>query len=369
MSPAEKADVTRPTLAAVARAAGVSASTASLAFSGAGPVSPATRDRVLAVAAELGYGGPDPRARSGSSSPKRSLRRGRSGIVGAVIESSLSDAFRDPVNVAMLDGLADVTGPADYSLLLLTETGPEQSRLIDAPLDAVVLFGCSLRLDESVAVVRRRGIPVVSIEARAMEGVLDIGLDNIDASRTLARHLHDLGHRRVAVVSLQLGPTRALGPITDERIASGTTYIALQRLEGVREVFGRVGGVVTEGSWTSEGYRAGLALLDVAPADRPTAIVAQSDLLASGVIAAAAELGLEVPRDLSVVGFDGIRLDDPRAADLTTMRQPAVEKGRAAGRALLDLLSGAPVGSTTFTSTFRRGSTTGPPPPPPPPPS
>lgn len=354
MSPAEKPDVGRPTLAAVARAAGVSASTASLAFSGAGPVSPATRDRVLAAAAELGYGGPDPRARS--------LRRGRSGIVGAVIESSLSDAFRDPVNVAMLDGLADVTGPADYSLLLLTETGPERSRLIDAPLDAVVLFGCSLRLDESVAVVRRRGIPVVSIEARAMEGVLDIGLDNLDASRTLARHLHDLGHRRVAVVSLQLGPTRALGPITDERVASGTTHIALQRLEGVREVFGRVGGVVTEGSWTSEGYRAGLALLDVAPADRPTAVIAQSDLLASGVIAAAAELGLEVPRDLSVVGFDGIRLDDPRAADLTTMRQPAVEKGRAAGRALLDLLSGAPVESTSFTSTFRRGSTTGPPP-------
>lgn len=194
-----------------------------------------------------------------------------------------------------------------------------------------------------------------------MEGVLDIGLDNVDASRALARHLHDLGHRDVAVVALQLGPTRTLGPITDERIASGTTHTALQRLQGVREVFPRARGVVTAGSWTSEGHRAGRALLDVAPDQRPTAIVAQSDLLASGVIAAASELGLEVPRDLSVVGFDGIRLDDPRAADLTTMRQPAVEKGRAAGRALLDLLAGAPAESTTFTSVFHRGSTTAPP--------
>lgn len=353
MSRAEKAAAVRPTLAAVARGAGVSASTASLAFSGAGPVSPATRERVLAVADELGYGGPDPRARS--------LRRGRSGIVGAVIESSLSDAFRDPVNVAMLDGLADVTGPADNSLLLLTETSPEQSRLIDAPLDAVVLFGCSLRLDESVAVVRRRGMPVVSIEARPMEGVLDIGLDNVEASRTLARHLHDLGHRRVAVVALELGPTRELGRITDERVAAGTTHTALQRLAGVREVFPGAGGVVPAGSWTSEGHRAGMVLLDVPPADRPTAIVAQSDLLASGVIAAAADLGLAVPADLSVVGFDGIRLDDPRAADLTTMRQPAVEKGRAAGRALLDLLAGVPAESQTFRSVFHPGCTTAPP--------
>ena len=81
----EGAVAARPTLAAVARAAGVSASTASLAFSGAGPVSDETRARVLAVAAELGYGGPDPRARS--------LRRGRSGIVGAVLEDTEPETF------------------------------------------------------------------------------------------------------------------------------------------------------------------------------------------------------------------------------------------------------------------------------------
>ncbi|MCU1556285.1 MAG: LacI family transcriptional regulator, partial [Microbacteriaceae bacterium] len=73
----------RPTLAAVAALAGVSVSTASLAFSGSGPVSPATRARVLAAAETLNYGGPDPRAQS--------LRRGRSGIIGVVIEDRLRD--------------------------------------------------------------------------------------------------------------------------------------------------------------------------------------------------------------------------------------------------------------------------------------
>ena len=116
-APAQEA---RPTLAAVARLAGVSASTASLAFSGGGPVSVETKRRVLDAAEQLGYAGPDPRARS--------LRRGRSGIVGTVIEDSLSGAFRDPVNIAMLDGLSDVVGAAGASLLLLPEQAGEASR-------------------------------------------------------------------------------------------------------------------------------------------------------------------------------------------------------------------------------------------------
>lgn len=354
MSRAEGDVAARPTLASVARVAGVSASTASLAFSGTGPVSDETRARVLAAADELGYAGPDPRARS--------LRRGRSGIVGAVLESTLSTAFRDPINVAMLDGIADVTGPADNSLLLLTESEGERSRLLDAPVDAVVLFGCSTRLDESVSIMRRRGIPVVSIEAPPTEGVLDIAEDNVGSSRLLAQHLHDLGHRRVAVVALELGPGRSTGgqddELTDERVARGTSWPTLERLRGTREVFPGVGGLATRGSWTSEGHRAGLRLLDVPEAERPTAIVAQSDLLASGVIAAADDLGLSVPGDLSVVGYDGVRLDDPRAADLTTVVQPAVEKGRAAGRAVLALLAGDPAEGTTFTSVFRPGATT-----------
>ena len=94
MEAGASARAARPNLAAVAALAGVSPSTASLAFSGAGPVSDATRAKVLAAAEQLNYGGPDPRAQS--------LRRGRSGIVGAVLEDTLSNAFRDPINVAII---------------------------------------------------------------------------------------------------------------------------------------------------------------------------------------------------------------------------------------------------------------------------
>ena len=96
------------------------------------------------------------------------------------------------------------------------------------------------------------------------------------------------------------------------------------------------------------------------PDRRPTAIMAQSDLLAAGVIRAAEDLGLRVPQDLSVVGFDGIALDRIVPHDLTTMVQPAAEQGRAAGRAVLDLVEG---GADAVRENSAARSTAAPPPP------
>ena len=339
----------RANLAAVAARAGVSRSTASLAFSGSGPVSDATRQRVLAAASELGYAGPDPRARS--------LRQGRSGIIGVVIEDRLRDAFRDPINIAMLDGLADEVGPTGASVLLLTETSESSGAVETAPVDAVVLLGCSTRLDERIDVVRRRGIPVVAIEAEHRAGVVAVDLDNREASRFIARHLLELGHSRVAVVTLELDASRTRGPLTGTAIAASTSFVAVQRMAGVLDVFPGAGGWIAAGSLIEEGTTAGLALLSDA-ATRPTAVIAQSDLLAVGVIRAAERLGLRVPEDVSVVGFDGIRIDGIAPLVLTTMAQPAVEKGRAAGRAVLSLLAGGDATTAAFTAEFVRGSTT-----------
>jgi DNA-binding LacI/PurR family transcriptional regulator len=340
---------TRPNLAAVAALAGVSPSTASLAFSGAGPVSDATRQRVLAAAEALNYAGPDPRARS--------LRRGRSGIVGVVIEDRLSDAFRDPMNIAMLDGIADVTGSAGLALLLLTDTGGAGDISV-APMDAVVLIGCSTRLDQSVVTLRHRGIPVVAIEAAPMEEVVGIDLDNRDATRRGAQHLRDLGHERVAIIALPLDPEHTRGPLDPRREAASSAFTATQRILGARDVFPDASGMVAAGRLLDEGELATRALLSAEP--RPTAIIAQSDLLAVGAIRAAEQLGLRVPEDLSVVGFDGARIDGIAPHRLTTLRQPAVEKGRAAGRAILASLAGEPPAPAAFTSELVVGTTTGP---------
>ena len=339
----------RPNLAAVAALAGVSASTASLAFSGAGPVSAATRAKVLAAAEQLNYGGPDPRAQS--------LRRGRSGVVGVVMEDRLRDAFRDPMNVAMLDGIADELGTAGLALLLLTEPGTGGIDLPDAPMDAVILVGCSTRLDRAVTVFHQRGIPVVAIEAEHMPDVLSIDLDNRDATARAARHLKDLGHEYIALVTLPLEPSHERGTLTAAREEGSTAFTARERIRGARDVFPGVGGVVAAGSLVEEGLIAGRELLSSVP--RPTAVIAQSDLLALGVIRAAEELGIRVPDDVSVVGFDGVRLEGAAPYELTTLVQPAVDKGRAAGEAVVELLAGGSPRRRAFTSDLRVGNTTG----------
>jgi DNA-binding LacI/PurR family transcriptional regulator len=344
----------RATLADVARRAGVSASTASLAFSGAGPVSEATREKVMAAALDLGYSGPDPRARS--------LRQGRSGVVGIVFDERLLFAFRDPVNIATLDGIATGLGVDTPGLLILTETGAVGAGIQSAAIDAAVLMGCSPVLDRIAVSLQQRGIPLVSIEGGAIDGVVDVGLDNVDSAERLARHLYDLGHRRVGVVTLATDAERETAPITPARAAAITTAVTRDRLAGSGRVFADQVAYSAGYNLVEDGARAAQALLDVAPDARPTAIMAQSDLLAVGVLQAADELGLRVPADLSVTGFDGVRIDGLTSHDLTTMVQPAAEKGRAAGVAVTELLAGAGAGvaSVRFECTLHLGDTTGP---------
>lgn len=344
----------RPTLADVAARAGVSASTASLAFSGSGPVSDATKARVLDAATALGYAGPDPRARS--------LRRGRSGIVGVVLEERVRAAFLDPVKIQTLDGITEGIAPLGAGLLLLTDTGAAGGQAVgieSAPVDAVVLIGCSPRLAHSVEVLRRRGIPAVAIEGKTDEDIPEISIDNRNATRRGAEYLRELGHTEVSLVTLPLDAERTRGPLTAELERDSTTAVATERLAGARAVFPDATGLAAAASSIEEGLEAGRALL-ADPANRPTAIIAQSDLLAAGVIQAAEELGIAVPRELSVLGFDGIRVDGLQH-DLTTLVQPSVAKGRAAGEALVRMLAGEPAASVAFVSTLHIGDTTAPP--------
>ena len=345
-------DGTRATLAQVAARAGVSASTASLAFSGAGPVADETRERVLAAARELDYGGPDPRARS--------LRTGRSGIIAVVMEDRIRVAFRDPMVVTLLDGIADEIGNAGYSLLLLTDSLERaEGGLRDAPMDAALLLGCSTDLDPAVRVLSQRQVPLIGVEAEPRQGLPMVDIDNRAGMRRLAEHLAELGHERVAVITLPMDRDHTRGPLTQVWQDSSVAYTGLERLSGVRDVFPNAPAEVAAGSLIEEGLIAARALLDAEPG--LTAIVGQSDLLALGAIQAVEERGLRVPEDISVAGFDGARIDGLSRHRLTTVVQPSVEKGRAAARLALAALAGEPVENVAFTTELRIGDTTAPP--------
>jgi DNA-binding LacI/PurR family transcriptional regulator len=344
----------RPTLAAVAARAGVSPSTASLVFSGSPRVTPGTRERVLAAAATLGYAGPDPLAAS--------LRRGRSGVIGAFVGERLLYAFRDPVAVQLLDGITEVLGSHGVGLLLLAgDTGrPSTEQISRIPLDAAIFATCGLEDDPALDQLRARGVPLVVVEGPVVDGVVLIDIDDRRGTRELARHLHDLGHRRVEVLTMPLRLDGRRGRIDGARRTRAHYRDVRHRLEGVEDVFGPVSAVEAASNAVDEGAAVGRALLDVPAHRRPTAVIAQSDVLAAGVLQAAAGLGLRVPDDLSVAGFDGADLHWLGDTRLTTVVQPTDEKGRAAAQAAMDLVAGRSARDLTLPVTLRIGTTSGP---------
>ena len=348
----------RPTLADVAAAAGVSVSTASLAFSGAGPIAATTKDRVLAAATALDYSGPNPLGRQ--------LRSGRSGIVGVLIGDQLRRSFRDPVSIQMLDGLASTLGPLGFGVLLIPGAADQPPAHLDplvesAVMDVAVLICGATADDANLATLRRRGIPVISVEGEPLEGVIEVGIEDRVGAAELGRHVQGLGHERIAIVSLPFDWQRRSGVATPARLAEIRWEIPRRRLAGLADA-----GIVpvavyeTPASLVEHGKAAGHALL--AGPDRPTAIIAQSDLLASGVVLAARELGLRVPQDVSVAGFDGLDLPWLAPDVLTSVSQPLAEKGAVIGRAVQALMSGELPGPETLGMTLQVGTTTGPPP-------
>ena len=345
----------RPTLADVATAAGVSVSTASLAFSGAGPIAQATRERVLEAAKELSYSGPNPLGRQ--------LRRGRSGIVGVVIGDALRRAFREPVSAQVLDGLVATLGPLDLGVLLIPGTSDPSGNAVDpliesAAMDVAVLMWGGSNADPKLTALRRRGIPTVVLEGLPMDDVATIGIADRRGMTELTRHVLDLGHTRIATVTLPFNAERGDG-LVDPDTRPLDWEITRRRLAGILDAGVRPVAVYeTPASLVEHGRTAGLTLLG--SPDRPTAVLAQSDLLAAGVVLAARELGLRVPQDVSIAGFDGLDLPWVAPDVLTTVVQPLEDKGVAIGHAVEAMLAGDVPPAVELPVTLRVGTTTGP---------
>jgi len=348
----------RPTLADVASTAGVSVSTASLAFSGAGPIADATKARVLAAAAELGYAGPNPLGRS--------LRSGRSGIVGVVIGDRLRRSFRDPVSIQVLDGLVGALGSLGLGVLLIPAdpgadgAGAQDPLLESAAMDVAVLMWGARENDAVLAPLRRRGVPVVLGEGPSSSGLPVVAIEDRAGSAALIRHLVDIGHRRIATVTLPFDERRRCGPVDAARMAELDWTPTRHRLEAFADA-GVVPTAVVESaaSLVEAGQAAGRLVLDVP--EPPTAVVAQSDLMAAGVLIAARDLGLRVPQDVSVAGFDGLDLPWLAPDVLTTVVQPLTAKGAAMAGIVAILLAGEDPTSVLLPVDLRLGTTTAPP--------
>ncbi|AXI80842.1 LacI family DNA-binding transcriptional regulator [Peterkaempfera bronchialis] len=344
--------------------------TVSNVFNGTGRVSAAVRTRVLETAEALGYAGPDPTAAS--------LRRRRTGTLGVVLPMPLAAAFADPAATAFLRGAAEEFQRRELGMTLLalppavgplprTAAAPPHpvspaplAALERAVIDAALLY--SVEVDHpGLAVLAKRGLPVAAADSpghgtglrifgAAWSGFVTV--DDRDGGHAAARHLIDLGHRRAVVLVDRLAVQPRHGTATWAEALATSSAILHERLSGYLTAWTDAGlppghlTVVECGDNTvAAGREATRPLL--AAGSPPTAVLAIGDLLALGACQAAEEAGLTIPGDLSVVGYDDIPAAAAADPPLTTVRQPSVDKGRHAARALLvhpDVLPPGPVG-------------------------
>ena len=301
----------------VAARAGVGIATVSRVLNESPKVSEATRARVLEAMAALDYR-PNPLARGLSS--------GRSHSIGVVVPF-----FTHASAVERLRGVIAGLAATAFDLVLFDVRSPQHASQHLTSLTrrdrAAGLLVMSLAPDPAeLAMLVAAGVPVVLVDARG-EGVPVVGTDDVLGGRLAASHLVDLGHRRVAF----------LGEPPDNPF--GFTATASREL-GCREVLAAAG---VEPAWVHYCEHDRDAARDVVASlldrgDRPTAVFASSDVQAAGVLIAAMELGLRVPDDLSVIGFDDVELAS--YADLTTIHQPLFESGRLGAELLLASLGG-----------------------------
>ena len=345
------------TLASLAAELGVSRTTVSNAYNRPDQLSPELRRRVLETARRLGYPGPDPVARS--------LRTRKAGAVGLLLTENLSYAFRDPAAIGVLEGLALACEDAGVGLHLVPASpGREDVAAVhSAGVDGFVVYSVPDD-DPHLAAVLARPVPTVIIDQPQVEGVDRVGPDDIAAMTGLAEHLIGLGHRQIGVLCMRLGRDRNDGFVSLERQREAHYHVQRSRLEALATTFTKAGvdwetvPVVERFDHTvDEGASAARQLLGAHP--QVTAVICTSDILALGALAEADRRGLRVPADLTVTGFDGIA--EAERAGLTTVHQPVLEKGRAAGKLLLAAADHLNPRVITLQTRLRMGSTSAPP--------
>jgi len=329
--------VTRVTLQTIADRVGVSRMTVSNAFSRPDQLSAGMRERILAAAQELGYVGPDPAGRA--------LARGTTGAVGILLTESLRIAFTDQIATRFLGAIAEELAPTGLALTLLTSSSTgDVIPARDVAIDGALVYSCDPTSPAFEFLARRR-LPLVYVDQLPVDGYSCVNVDDRHGAREAAQHLIDLGHRRIGLVMSGLrGPRGVIDDPASLEAVDG--YPSTQRTLGWFDALDKAGVtptiVRTRDSEADEVHAMARLLLE--RDDRPTAVLCFSDAIAHGVIQTAGDLGLRVPEDLSVVGFDDNPLASQIRPALTTVRQDVVGKGRACAAALAAAMSRARTG-------------------------
>ena len=307
------------TMKDVAQLAGVSTATVSRALMNPEKVSVSTRKRVETAVLEAGYS---------PNTLARNLRRNESKTIITIVPDICDPYFAD-----IIRGIEDAAVENDY-LVLLGDSGQQKKRessfvnlVFTKQADGMLLLGTDHPFDVSKSEQKNLPPMVMACEFAPELELPTVHIDNLTSAFEAVNYLAQLGHKRIAQIS---GPTSAT--------------LCQFRQQGYQQALRRAGvsmnpAYSTIGDFTFEAGAQAVRQLLALP-EQPTAIFCHNDAMAIGAIQEAKKLGLRVPQDLSVVGFDDIQFAQYCDPPLTTISQPRYEIGRQAMVMMLDLLKG-----------------------------
>ncbi|PPB80862.1 LacI family transcriptional regulator [Albidovulum inexpectatum] len=306
----------RPTLADVARNAGVSIATASQALRGTGRISRATREKVARVAREIRYV-PDLRAAA--------MRSGDNREIGFVINQ-----LHNPFNAEVVSGAVDLLERQNYlvSIFDMRDDVARQDRQLQAFIRhgrGGVLWVPALDTpDEAFELLRAHGIPTVTFLRNPGQNLDHVGIRNAEALQTAVDHLADLGHKDIAYLGGQ-----GMGPVRRDRIAGYRRQMAER-------------GLAAPIIWDSDDTKqAGLVQMQALMRDHPqvTAVVCNGDMVAIGACLALVRMGIQPSREVSVIGFDDTEEAALVIPPLTTLSVAPYKLGQKLAQTLLDRIA------------------------------
>ena len=329
------ADAKRVTMAEIARLTGFSKATVSFAFNQPEKISRETCQKIMDAAKELDYL-PDPIAQN--------LSRGRMNVIGFLLPQSIGTVLENPYTIDIMRGVGKVCEENGSTLSLIPPLNSSLTEALKcAMVDGILSMGCTL--DTNIRdIIRKRHIPVVSIDGNPVDGIVLVQTDDEKAAETQMKRALELGHRDFVIVSL--GKNAYLGKDED------LNDTASKRQRGYRKALEEAGlrledqKIIIADPSFEQGEKAAERIFR--EGGKETCIICMADITAYGIMSKAYEMGIRIPEEYSLIGFDGIGHEGRGQLNLTTIVQAGYEKGLKAARELFSEIEGEEPGKDDF---------------------
>ncbi len=329
----------RPTIKDIARESGYSKTAVSFAFNDPSRISVKARDQILKTAERLGYI-PDPMARNFSL--QRHL------CIGFLLPQMVQYSLKNPYTLEVIAGIGAVCEKVGYTLTIIPPLHKSLALAVrNAAVDGLITLGSQIE-DDIITVMHTRLLPFVMIDGPSDESTSSVNIAEEEAAYRQMRAVLDHGHRKIAIIALA-SATFAIGEESES--------VSSRRMQGYHRALTDVGLSLQDverlvSECTLEDGRQAAGEILTLPS-LPTCVVTMSDIVAIGCIVAFKEAGIKVPEEISVVGFDNIEQASTITPALTTIDQPAAEKGRLGAKTLFLIIDGTQQESVHLTVEHR----------------